>query len=122
MIHSDRLLSILQDEKKQIAEERKKDEQLQTKASISVPLVPEDDKDILVSKRIHFASNDPTHIRKSNRKDVKTRPLFGGERTKLQLAKLRMDSGMFRGSGLNRKGSGSLNSLRTRLGVETKKT
>ena len=99
------------------------------KASISIPLVAEDDKDVSASKRIHFASNDPTQIRKNNRKDIKTRPLFGGERSKLQLAKLRMDSGIFssssRGSGslnISRKGSGSLNSLRTRLGVETKKT
>ena len=92
-----------------------------------MPLVPEDEQDVSAAKRIHFASNDPTHMRKDKRRDIKTQPLFGGKRNKVQLAKLKMDGGLFRkppgATPPHGGGPGLMNvsSLRTKLGVETKK-
>ena len=98
----------------------KSDKELQQRASISIPLVPEKDTDISASKRVNFASADPTHLRKSQRRDIKTQPLFGGKRNKLQLARLRMDGRLFRGESVA-SGSSSISTLRTQLGVETKR-
>lgn len=107
----------------EILDKEKKDQELQKKASIDVPLLPEDETDVLASKRIHFASNDPTVMRKSKRKDIWNKPLFGGQRNKLQTAKLKMDSRLFRNSKPSSSGSGQLlSSLRTQLGVAKKKS
>ena len=103
-------------------EKEKSDKEIQQRASISIPLVPEKDTDVSASKRVNFASSDPTHLRKSQRRDIKTQPLFGGKRNKLQLARLRMDGRLFRGGGsVASGGSSSISRLRTQLGVETKK-
>lgn len=110
------------EEKKHLEEEEEQDRQLQKKASISIPLVPENDKDIVAAKKMHYSHQDPSQIRKMKRRDIKTQSLFGKKRGKLEMAKLRMDSKIFSGIGSNSLGSSSgVKQLRTKLGIQTKK-
>lgn len=70
------MLLVLQEKKAQIKAEVEKDEQLKSKASLSIPLVSEKQEDVSTARRTVFASSSSSEDSKRKRLDIKLQPIF----------------------------------------------
>ncbi|KAL5487407.1 hypothetical protein EMCRGX_G020001 [Ephydatia muelleri] len=64
------------EKKAQIKAEVEKDEQLKSKASLSIPLVSEKQEDVSTARRTVFASSSSSEDSKRKRLDIKLQPIF----------------------------------------------
>lgn len=75
------LLVLLQEKKVQIKAEMEKDEQLKSKASLSIPLVSEKQEDVSTARKTVFASSSSSEDCKRKRLDIKLQPIFSSSST-----------------------------------------
>ena len=115
----------LQEEKAVLKVKAKKDEELQTRASISIPLVEEKEDDVRRAKSTVFAVGSSVSERKRKRHEIKSQSVFGdmcspgakAARQSLLKAQVRMDRSVFGRS--TQDGGASVKERRSSLGIRT---
>lgn len=115
----------LQEEKAVLKAKAKKDEELQTRASISIPLVEEKEDDVRRAKSTVFATGSSVSERKRKRREIKSQSVFGdvcspgakAARQSLLKAQVRMDRSVFGSS--SQEGGVSVKERRSSLGIRT---
>ena len=114
----------LQEEKAVLKAKAKKDEELQTRASISIPLVEEKEDDVRRAKSTVFATGSSVSERKRKRREIKSQSVFGdvcspgakAARQSLLKAQVRMDCSVF---GSSSQEGVSVKERRNSLGIRT---
>ena len=91
-------IMLLQEKKAQIKAEMEKDEELKSRASLSIPLVPEKREDVSTARRTVFSGSSSSEDSKRKRLEIKMQPIFSStmdtpERKRAKIALLKACKG-----------------------------
>ena len=111
----------LQREKAELKKVEERDRELQERASLSVPLVPETEEDMAAARKVAFTAASSREERKRKRLEIKTQSMFGveGKKARTTLLKVcsKMDGGVLERG--RRRRSTNTQELRNSLGIRT---